>query len=302
MENLSIIIQGAIHPNQANLVRKLRHAFPKSEIIISTWSYDKALADLVDNYVTPEDPGPFSITKNGQTIRQENVNRQIISTQAGLTVAKREWAMKWRSDFDVDAILLAVMLNKYSSIIPNDGILSLAYQTANPYAKPYLIGHISDWMYFGKTEFLKKIITSVAIPSIPEYQEIPPDRDESYSFQFSTFTCEQFMLKDGLEKIYGINIVDHPSDKDVLIYLRLIGKKIFILDPAKIDMHTFKIYDNYIYLNKKYINFYIWYVLNTIGSFSCYIGSKYPIALLIVWLKTKSNIYKLMRYLMQKIN
>ena len=102
-ENISFIIQGPIiQPSKnspfstVNSINNLRHIFPKSEIIVSTWENTHINNIDYDHIVLSKDPGAISFTKKG--ITYNNVNRQIVSTLAGLRVATRPYVVKMRGD------------------------------------------------------------------------------------------------------------------------------------------------------------------------------------------------------------
>lgn len=301
MESLSIVIQGSLHDSQTNLIKRFRNSFPKAQIIVSTWENNEELSNLVDHYVTSEDPGPFAIKKNGKIVRLDNINRQIVSTRAGLNVACRKWTLKWRSDFDVDTELLSDKLQKYVRQIPDDGFLVLAYHTANPYSKPRMIGHISDWMYFGQTELLNKLLANEPVPATDYNQEEPKERMPNGKFVYSAFTSEQFIIREGMKRIYNITVTENPKVEDIENYLKLIGQKIFILSPGKVHTKTKKLYDNFIYFKYKDANNYFWYKMNTLGEFSTGLGKIFPIFILITWLKIKSNLYNIINLMIRII-
>jgi hypothetical protein len=104
----SVVIQGPVHgspsdPPERQLTRQViasvRRHMPGAEIIVSTWKgspIDHLGADLV---VLNDDPGAVTLADSGfLSAYKNNLNRQLVSTQAGLRTARRRYAVKLRSD------------------------------------------------------------------------------------------------------------------------------------------------------------------------------------------------------------
>lgn len=72
----------------------MRHALPGCELILSTWDGEDVGGLDYDVLVTSPDPGPCDYF----IPFAQNVNRQVVSTIAGLRKATRRFAVKLRSD------------------------------------------------------------------------------------------------------------------------------------------------------------------------------------------------------------
>lgn len=286
MKSLTVIVQGGLHPNEINLVKKFKQAFPFAQVVVSTWTRDEALAAVADDYIVSADPGGFALAREGKVIRTENINRQIVSTRAGLDVATGEWALKWRSDFDFDVKRMFEVLTRHAAQLPDDGLLTLSYHTANPFADVGLVGHVSDWMYFGRTAHLRKLVSPTPIPAVPEHTEVP-DRDDRKVFPFASFSCEQLMLREGFQTCYGLPMTTFGDAATVSSFLRLVGKKIFIENPSALGTVTHK-YDKFIYLSAKGITSYIWFKLACIGPLECTVNRSLGLRALTGWLRCKA--------------
>lgn len=295
MNSVSIVIQGAVHPDQAEILKKFRVAFSQSQIIVSTWKSDVTLSDLADEYVISEDPGPFTLYRDGRALRSENINRQIVSTRAGLARANNDWTLKWRSDFDFDAQKLRSALNKHMSRGVDDALLVLGYNTANPFADMKLIGHLSDWMYFCRTDLMRALVRSHLIPAVEEHNEVPLSRDLNIGFPFASYSCEQLMIYEGLRSCYGIPMASYSDTNSLKPFLSLLGRKIFIEQPASLGVRTKKEYDAFIYPKVANIQAYVWFVLATINRYECAINHSFGCVILSGWLKTKAWVLLAMR-------
>ncbi|YCO05588.1 WavE lipopolysaccharide synthesis family protein [Vibrio sp. VNB-15] len=108
-KDLSIIIQGKLYNGKTysslDVLNSVRTYFPHAEVILSTWIGDaipKEIEALVDQVVLSEDPGDTTPSQ-----KPLNINRQLVSSLAGLRAATRRFAIKTRTDilFTSDNIL-----------------------------------------------------------------------------------------------------------------------------------------------------------------------------------------------------
>jgi glycosyltransferase involved in cell wall biosynthesis len=94
---VSFVIQGPIERDGAARTARacaaIRAHFPGAEIVVSSWRGARTDGLDCDEVVLSEDPGPVAAARFNT-----NVNRQIVSTVAGLRAASRPLAVKLRSD------------------------------------------------------------------------------------------------------------------------------------------------------------------------------------------------------------
>ena len=91
--NISVIVQGPIHHQESltkRVLESVRTHLPNAELILSTWKGSDVSGLDCDVLLLNDDPGAI--------IRNNNVNRQIVSTRNGLQKASRHYAMKLRTD------------------------------------------------------------------------------------------------------------------------------------------------------------------------------------------------------------
>jgi hypothetical protein len=99
--DITFVIQGpvchAAGAQTSKTVASIRRFFPGSRIVFSTWENQDTGALVVDELVVSHDPGAISWQSDGVTITN-NVNRQIMSTRAGMARVQTPFAAKIRSD------------------------------------------------------------------------------------------------------------------------------------------------------------------------------------------------------------
>lgn len=103
--DISVVMQGPMAhegddlfplPKTITAVRAIRALLPASQIILSTWEGENTrFVDGVDELLLSQDPGAQGV-KDG--FIPNNLNRQIVSTHAGLMKVTRKYALKIRSD------------------------------------------------------------------------------------------------------------------------------------------------------------------------------------------------------------
>ncbi|WP_149206222.1 WavE lipopolysaccharide synthesis family protein [Flavobacterium johnsoniae] len=167
--DFSIIIQGPVlgkpdDEDEKQLTKKciasVKNVLPGSEIIISTWiNTDVSHLDY-DKIVFNEDPGSISYNDYNLKNKFNNNNRQIVSTNNGLKVASRKFAIKLRGDCKLSHNGFIDFLSEY----PNRGkycffdqrIITSNVFSLNPRKAPVLF-HISDIFQVGLTSDMKQL-------------------------------------------------------------------------------------------------------------------------------------------------
>ncbi len=170
---VSVVVQGPVlgspdDPAHRRLtwraVTSAREQLPGAEVILSTWR-GSDIADMpVDRVVMSVDPG--STAPRDPTHVPNNVNRQVVSTRAGLAVAQRAYTLKLRSDMEVTGTGMLSLLHGWPARAAEGRVLGgrivvPTFYTFNPrrvYSRfPYMV---SDWAHFGTTEDVREVWTT----------------------------------------------------------------------------------------------------------------------------------------------
>src|SRR5258708_318244 len=110
--DFSIVVQGPIHSSPGckgerditiRCLTSIRTFLPGAEIVLSTWQGENTEGLDYDVLVKSEDPGAVAFTKAQPPIGFNNINRQIVSTQAGLAAATCTFALKFRGDLFLES-------------------------------------------------------------------------------------------------------------------------------------------------------------------------------------------------------
>ncbi|WP_375194494.1 WavE lipopolysaccharide synthesis family protein [Sphingobium sp.] len=109
-KDISVIMQGPVdwtHDPVSGLgitfalYQNVRKLLPDAEVILSTWANQKIDDFGFDKIVQSKDPGPQG---TWPSFVPNNVNRQIVSTVAGLKAATRKYALKIRTDMVLQGV------------------------------------------------------------------------------------------------------------------------------------------------------------------------------------------------------
>lgn len=164
---LSVVVQGPVYgrptdpPSKRYTMRCLesvRRALPHAELILSTWRGTDVAGLPADVVVLNDDPGPVA-PRDPRGV-SNNVNRQVVTTRAGLERASRPLAMKLRSDIELADGRALKLFGGWPARaervrVLRERILVPTYYSFNPgriYARfPYTV---SDWCHVGLLEDL----------------------------------------------------------------------------------------------------------------------------------------------------
>lgn len=274
-QTLDVVIQGPTKPNTIEIIKKWRKSKHVNAIIVSAWQFDAQVARLCDIYIVNEDPGPLPLTFNGSVVRSENINRQILGTIAGIQKANADFCMKWRSDFDFDSLRMDAFISKaieQTRTRPDIDLFAFTYNTTNPYAPPQLVAHVSDWMYFGRRTVLLEIMPTTTVAKTEDNCSVPERIMKERAFPIGRLSCEQWMLREGLERRYGIRLDRYNDVTQISAYLRLIGKKIILINPQRVGLITEK-YDHFTALTRYQWRTFVGSALSTISEFDSLLGT-----------------------------
>lgn len=148
--DVTVIIQGPIHHSSgtssetgltSRSISAIRKYFPGAVIVLSTWKGEETEDLSYDKLILSQDPGPTVVKyhKNGSP-HMVNVNRQIVSTLAGLKAVKTKYAMKLRSDNILNSARVKSLLFRYPKRLSEYKFTKERLVSSNVFAKEYSQG------------------------------------------------------------------------------------------------------------------------------------------------------------------
>ncbi len=239
MKNLSFVVQGKIQPNTKNCLLSIRQFYPASCVILSTWECDVVEGLSYDTLVRSKDPGAVEFAPGFFY----NLNRQIISSAAGLNKVGTDLAVKMRTDTQI----IDRKLEKIASSQPfghffEHRIAALDLFFRDPRAYPLLF-HIGDIFHCGKTSDLLNLWT---IPLAPEPEtsmwsarrfDILNDR-KSY---LPRYAPEQYIFIAFLNKLgYSVSL-DYwcqTTEEDAIFSEQAIARNFSIYTMEELGLHV----------------------------------------------------------------
>lgn len=166
---ISIVVQGGfVVPSDASddvpdtnqVVETWRRLLPNAQIILSTWAQPNQVSSAVDVLVISHDPG-VTIPQCAFNLTANNIGRQVLSTKAGLAHARRQYAIKTRTDIQpLDTGFIPLFLEKRprnpNSKLFDMPVVTCSFCTLDPQITRVNL-HVSDIFHFGKTADLLKL-------------------------------------------------------------------------------------------------------------------------------------------------
>lgn len=155
--DIGIVIQGDIRKCTPEVIRSARSAFPGSTILLSTYRFAGAMPDtmleMLDGLVASDDPGGLPSTVISPTAPQNNINRQIVTTQAGLKLLETPYVLKLRSDTTIAHRGVVDAWETEARAAGRGDRISVPHlYTRHPDGINGYLFHPSDWVQFGRRE------------------------------------------------------------------------------------------------------------------------------------------------------
>lgn len=251
--DISIVVQGAIEKQHtATCLSIFNYMLPDAEIILSTWTGSDVSGLNYDMVVFSEDPG--AIVVDGVTGTLNNVNRQLVTTQAGLRKATRRYILKTRTDilfYNADFLSYFLKYDDKPSAYFKARLLICNYYTRNPRIFDTCF-HPSDWMVFGFAEDVCSYFENISLMSGEELNWFKTHEKKSTFFTnyISRFTPEQHIFLQFLTQKEGVCCdcyYDHKKSQIVQTE-RAFAECFVVLDYQKQMGITFLKYDPNRYL------------------------------------------------------
>lgn len=250
LADITIVFQGNLDKSTpsvvgsfSDFVRKTENAFPKAFIIFSTWNDVEIPEDIpIDLIIRSIDPGPLPSIRFDD--KSNNINRQIVTTHAGLSAVKTKYAIKLRADSYLEH---ARFLEYYSQFSLNNNasehrIVSSSFFTIDPSLFEHIPFHISDWFQFGETKTLLSYwdveLMSVAVATHYESHAYKAKSTFLEKKFRGKYAVEQYMAMSYAKKL-GYPIPNFHNDNSTInlkAHKDFIANNFIILDPWQIGL------------------------------------------------------------------
>ncbi len=202
-ETLSIIVQGAVSVTTKKCLESIRKVLPCAEIILSTWEGTDVDGLDYDKVIFSPDPGPNGLIRRFPHEHVHNVNRQIVSSRAGVQAASRRYSMKVRSDMLLISADFLDYYNRYSQYLSPDAPVSRRVMVEGFLTAERFPFAVSDWWYLGLTSDLERLFN---IPLYPR-EELPyferaenKDKKPRFADLICRFIPEQYIVYSFMRK------------------------------------------------------------------------------------------------------
>lgn len=269
-KEISVVVQGNIEERYIyKCIASIRQVMPNAELILSTWKSDRDKTNNLkcDLFVFSDDPGGELLNKKENKLN--NINRELVSTMAGIRKATRKYILKIRSNMTVlNLLFLDIYEEKkegvYNCLLKNK-ILILNYYSRNPRILPMPLCP-SDWIAFGLADDLR-LYYDIPLQKKEELLWYKNHRNKSIFFRdvYSLFAPEQHIfinfLKKNNIKIDCKNYYDINRD-NLFLYEMLIAM-IFVIVDFDLGSFSFLKYNPNRYFEKaSLISYKDWCILN----------------------------------------
>lgn len=245
--DIGVVVQGPVvgKPDDAPAARhtcrclqSVRQHLPGAQVILSTYESADVRELDYDVLVRSDDPGALPFRQDGTV---NNVNRQIVTTRAGLEKVSRPFALKLRSDL----LLTGDGFLRWWGRWGERRVLSCTVYARNPrrfFPYPF---HPSDWFFFGRTNDVRAI-WDIALAPEPEmsrwFETRPRPTPDVFPHQLNRYTPEQYVWLSFLRK-HGSVECEHQWDSRPGVWAaseRSFADHLVLLTPNQLQIRFLK--------------------------------------------------------------
>ena len=269
-KDISIVMQGDIRNATIAAIKSVRKNMPGAYLILSTFHHENTelFSSLVDELVISPDPGvlpAFTIAENSEP---SNINRQIVTSQAGLKRVKTPYTLKLRTDALIKSSIITNIYKAIHSIDPsNDRLIVSNFYTRHPSGLSCYQFHISDWFIFGSTTKVA-MFWDTPLMSLEDAKWFENHTHISGSSLSATrfrarLTPEQYITTAFASKLgYKIPSFLNERNKElVLEYQRFLGKEFVVVgcQESGVELPKYSHLGNSLYLRLDCVSFRDWF-------------------------------------------
>lgn len=238
--DISVVVQGMVRDTTVETVRSIRQHLPYAQIVLSIFEGESADGIDADIVVKSEDPGSCGYIRKYPHEQRNNVNREIVSSRAGIEACTGKYCIKMRSDMILTGSDFLDIYNRVSKYVTTESVVSrrIMVEALSTSKSGVLNFGVSDWWYMGLRSDLLKLFSADLYKDVgkrdykSEYRcNLTPEQYIAYSFYVNSFipifsgfvglmnvTDDSSSLRKEYEKFLANNFVcvEFPISKVVL--------------------------------------------------------------------------------------
>jgi hypothetical protein len=240
---ISVVVQGPLHGDLTRrALQSVRQHLPGSEIILSTWARSDVSGLGYDRLVLSEDPGGYPQPHDPRFFY--NVNRQIVSTAAGLRAAGRPFAVKLRSDMLLTGRGFLDYFNRYTKRSADYAVFErrvVCLTGVNPerHVSLFMPG---DWFSFGLTTDLLRLwdIPLAPEPETSRYFQLHPEENRLGDVDLNRFNPEQYIWMQCILAKFPVSFRHNQdfSAEAIRVAEIALANNLILLSPRQINLET----------------------------------------------------------------
>lgn len=257
-KNISFVVQGEIDSvNTPKCLESIRKNFPGSTIILSAWEKSDVGKLDFDILVCTRDPGGCPYDIYGVS---NNINRQILSSRAGMEKVTTDYVAKVRNDLIFDGANFLYYFNKFpqynneykkvQSRMIALSVYSRLFHFAPQFGKVInLPFYFSDWFLFGFAEDIKNFYATPLIEDLSAFSSfyLTSSFEQSNKFPFqgywSKMTPENYLTSSFFSRAMGRELYENRmicDNNTMNMSTHLIANNVVILDYAHSKIYSGK--------------------------------------------------------------
>ena len=221
-KDITFVVQGAIDKQHTGrCLRSIRKNFQDSTIVLSTWENSDVSGLDYDKVVFSVDPGASVYDLNMQ---YNNINRQIVTTIAGLRLVTTTYVAKVRNDLIFESPSFLQYFNKFDRYedkyrrVKSRMIIMSMYTRINHFNFQHLVlanYNISDWFFFGYTDDVNKYWSIDLIQDLPQFSRYYLEHEEEH--QKAPFVS--LIAQNTPEQYFGSHFFGYDYKKETIVSL-----------------------------------------------------------------------------------
>lgn len=246
---LSIVVQGEVGPATELALSSYRTSAPEAQLILSTYEHCAQTVrtlqsrGFVDVLVINADPGALPPTVKSPTAGANNLNRMLVSTQAGLARADRELVLKVRSDAQIDPVRA---MQRWSTEGDDQRLLFASRYTRHPFGINAYLFHVSDWITFGRLDKCRQYWAAPLMDpaDATHFEHEPmPDRATATARRFRARLTQEQWICTHYAKSIGYDVPSRLAQRDpqlVQQYIDFLANECIVCDRESIGLSLAK--------------------------------------------------------------